>query len=153
MTAAAMLMTVTAYCCVGANGGYCNQTASGVQVRPGAMAAGPSVPYWRDYFIPGYGVGTVLDRGGAVHDGYTDRRGAWHPPVLDVWFYDCGQANAWGRRQLWVSPASAVSAEAAWVEIVEEVRYWHDDAYVTRRRLNTPRGVIDVYEVERGVSN
>lgn len=101
-------MTTTAYCCAGRGGGYCGLTASGAYVRPGAVAAAWHVPFGSVVHIPGYGIGEVLDRGGAVG-----------PGVLDVWFWDCAQAWQWGRRQVtvtWGWPEEPAEEEIAALE-------------------------------------
>jgi len=60
-------------------------TASGVPVFPGAVAADPAVPFGTRVWIPGYGPGVVVDRGGAV-------RGLH----LDVYLADLAEARSWG---------------------------------------------------------
>jgi 3D (Asp-Asp-Asp) domain-containing protein len=69
---------VTAYCTTGT-------TASGTYTSWGTVAA--TLPFGTHVYIPGYGAGTVLDRGGAVGPGH-----------VDVYMPSCGQAIAWGTR-------------------------------------------------------
>lgn len=64
-------------------------TASGERVRPGTVAADPSIPFGTRVYIPGYGLGVVLDRGGAIRG---DR--------LDVYFERLEDALNWGVRRL-----------------------------------------------------
>lgn len=64
-------------------------TASGERVRQGVVAASRSLPFGARVYVPGYGYGIVLDRGGAI---VGDR--------LDVYFDDVGEALRWGRQKL-----------------------------------------------------
>jgi 3D (Asp-Asp-Asp) domain-containing protein len=66
---------------------YCQSglTASGSYTSYGTVAA--TLPFGTRLFIPGYGNGTVLDRGGAVGPGH-----------VDLFIPDCGQAMNWGTR-------------------------------------------------------
>ena len=66
---------------------YCQSglTASGSYTSYGTVAA--TLPFGTRLFIPGYGNGTVLDRGGAVGPGH-----------VDLFMPDCGQAMNWGTR-------------------------------------------------------
>lgn len=68
----------TAYCQSGT-------TASGSYTSYGTVAA--TLPFGTRLYIPGYGNGTVLDRGGAVGPGH-----------VDLFIPDCGQAMNWGTR-------------------------------------------------------
>lgn len=76
-------MTVTAT-------GYCLQgtTSTGIPTGWGVVAVDPAViPLGTRMSIPGYGEGVAADTGPAV-------RGA----TIDVWFPQCSQALAWGRK-------------------------------------------------------
>ncbi|MCX6997863.1 MAG: 3D domain-containing protein [Kiritimatiellaeota bacterium] len=65
-------------------------TASGRPARPGTVAADAKVlPFDTHVYIPGYGYGIVMDRGGDI-TGYR----------LDLFFKTHREALAWGRRQL-----------------------------------------------------
>lgn len=66
---------------------YCQTgyTASGTWTAWGTVAA--TLPFGTRVYVPGYGKGTVLDRGGAVG-----------PGQVDLYMPDCGQAEAWGTR-------------------------------------------------------
>lgn len=64
-------------------------TASGARVFPGAVAADPAIPFGTRVWVPGYGHGVVLDRGGAV-------RGL----RLDVYIPELQEARRWGVRRL-----------------------------------------------------
>lgn len=66
-------------------------TASGAKVRRGAVSADPSIPFGTRVFIPGYGPGVVLDRGGKIKG---DR--------LDVYFENLEDALEWGVRKVTV---------------------------------------------------
>jgi 3D (Asp-Asp-Asp) domain-containing protein/septal ring factor EnvC (AmiA/AmiB activator) len=70
--------------------GYCLQgtTATGIPTGWGVVAVDPAViPLGTRMSIPGYGEGVAADTGPAV-------RGA----TIDVWFPQCSQALAWGRK-------------------------------------------------------
>lgn len=70
--------------------GYClrGKTSTGVAVGWGVVAVDPAViPLGTRMYVPGYGNGVAADTGSAV-------RGA----MIDVWFPECSQALAWGRR-------------------------------------------------------
>lgn len=69
----------TAYC----DTGY---TASGTWTKWGTVAA--TLPFGTRVYVPGYGNGTVLDRGGAVGPGH-----------VDLYMPNCGQADNWGVRR------------------------------------------------------
>ena len=67
-------------------------TASGEQSQPGiSIAAGPSVPFGTEMYVPGYGVGVVHDRGGMITDKH-----------IDLMFATRGQALSWGRQTVTV---------------------------------------------------
>ncbi len=68
----------TAYCQAGV-------TASGAYTSYGTVAA--TLPFGTRLYIPGYGNGDVLDRGGAVGPGH-----------VDLFMPDCNQAIDWGVR-------------------------------------------------------
>lgn len=68
----------TAYCLTG-------YTASGAWTNWGTVAA--TLPFGTRLYVPGYGNGTVLDRGGAVGPGH-----------VDLYMPNCGQAIDWGVR-------------------------------------------------------
>lgn len=84
---------VTAYCpcrvCCGRHAD--GITADGTHLAPGkkVLAAPRSVPFDTRLRVPGYGVGRVADRGGAIKD----RR-------LDVFFWSHQEAVEWGVRWL-----------------------------------------------------
>lgn len=86
-------MEVTAYCgCEKCCGEYADGiTASGYRIRPGdkLVAAPATFPFGTRMCIPGYGISTVKDRGGAI----TDNR-------LDVYFSTHEEALQWGRRKV-----------------------------------------------------
>jgi len=94
-------MRVTAYCpcriCCGPRA--CGVTASGRRAEGLIVAADRSIPFGTRVSVPGYGVATVADRGGAI---VGDR--------LDVLFASHKEAKAWGVRYLdvcllpWISP-------------------------------------------------
>jgi 3D (Asp-Asp-Asp) domain-containing protein len=67
---------VTAYCDHGL-------TASGSRTKPGSMAA--TLPFGTRLYVPGYGSGVVVDRGGAVGPGH-----------VDLWMTSCSAALTWG---------------------------------------------------------
>lgn len=78
-----MSMEVTAYCYTG------SKTASGTWPKAGTVAADTSVlPFGTKVYIPGYGIGTVEDRGGEI-------RGA----RLDVYLPTRAAAIEWGRKK------------------------------------------------------
>jgi RHS repeat-associated protein len=85
-------MTVTAYCsCKACCGKSDGKTASGTKAAKGTIAADWSeYPKGTKMNIPGYGEGTVLDKGGGV-------KGPYH---IDVWFPTHKQALKWGKRRL-----------------------------------------------------
>jgi 3D (Asp-Asp-Asp) domain-containing protein/peptidoglycan hydrolase CwlO-like protein len=76
-----MTVTATGYCLRGT-------TATGIPTGWGVVAVDPAViPLGTRMSIPGYGEGVAADTGAAV-------RGA----TIDVWFPQCSQALAWGRK-------------------------------------------------------
>ena len=97
-------MEVTAYCpckkCCGwhrtwlgkpvTKGGYPKKvgvTASGVKAKPGTIAADTNkYPFGTVMYIPGYGYGTVQDRGGDIKGEH-----------IDVFYKKHKQALQWGR--------------------------------------------------------
>ncbi|MEM7602731.1 MAG: 3D domain-containing protein [Verrucomicrobiota bacterium] len=65
-------------------------TASGTKAKPGTIAADTSVfPFGTRMKIPGYGWGTVEDRGGAIKGG-----------KIDLFFKTHKQALEWGRQTI-----------------------------------------------------
>lgn len=87
-------MQVTAYCsceqCCGKTDGI---TASGYQLQTGdkVIAAPRNIPFGTKMLIPGYGLATVQDRGGAIKGNR-----------LDIWFSTHEEALKWGRQNIWV---------------------------------------------------
>lgn len=67
-------------------------TASGTKAKRGTLAADASVPFGAIFDIPGYGMGRVEDRGGAIKGN-----------KLDLWFPTHQAALNWGRRTLTVT--------------------------------------------------
>lgn len=66
-------------------------TASGTKAKKGTIAADTRYfPFGTVMFVPGYGVGKVEDRGGAI-------QGAAR---IDLFFKTHQQALEWGRRRL-----------------------------------------------------
>lgn len=67
-------------------------TASGTKAKPGTIAADTSVfPFGTRMKVPGYGWGTVEDRGGAIKGG-----------KIDLFFKTHKQALEWGRQTITV---------------------------------------------------
>ncbi|MBU6302036.1 MAG: 3D domain-containing protein [Verrucomicrobia bacterium] len=67
-------------------------TACGSKARPGTIAADTAVfPFGTRIRVPGYGWGTVEDRGGAIKG-----------TRLDLFFKSHGEALEWGRRSVTV---------------------------------------------------
>lgn len=66
-------------------------TASGYRIQGDelVLAAGQNIPFGTKIFVPGYGLGVVLDRGGAIEDGH-----------IDVYINDVSAARRWGVKQL-----------------------------------------------------
>lgn len=85
------------------------QTASGEMARPGTIAADTSMyPFGTIMYVPGYGYGTVQDRGGAIKG-----------EKIDLYFKKHKQALQWGRVQkevyIWL-PGDAHSIKHASAE-------------------------------------
>ena len=66
-------------------------TASGTTAGPGTLAAPGNISFGTRMYVPGYGWGTVEDRGGAIQGSH-----------LDVWFETVAEARRWGRQTLGV---------------------------------------------------
>jgi 3D (Asp-Asp-Asp) domain-containing protein len=64
-------------------------SASGKGVSKGMIAAPRNVPFGTRIYIPGYGEGTVEDRGGAIKGN-----------KLDVYFPTHKEALKWGRKRI-----------------------------------------------------
>lgn len=65
-------------------------TASGTTAKRGTIAADTAhYPFGTIMFVPGYGYGTVEDRGGDIKG----------PHRLDLWFSTAKEARQWGRRK------------------------------------------------------
>lgn len=67
-------------------------TASGSVTAYGTIAAPKIYPFGIQMYVPGYGLGTVLDRGGAIRGSH-----------IDVWFPTKQQAINWGAQRLRVT--------------------------------------------------
>jgi len=67
-------------------------TASGSVAANGTIAAPRTYSFGTQMFIPGYGLGTVLDRGGAIKNAH-----------IDLWFPSTQQAINWGAQHLQVT--------------------------------------------------
>lgn len=67
-------------------------TASGQVAGSGTIAAPKSFPFGTQMFVPGYGLGTVWDRGGAIKNSH-----------IDLWFPSEQQAIQWGAQHLQVT--------------------------------------------------
>ena len=129
----------SAYCCNGVGGGYCGTTASGTRVGPGQIAADWRVlPRGSVWQVDGYGVSTVTDTGGDIKGNR-----------IDVWFFSCTDAWAWGKRWVGLSPVSAVTPQPEWLEVVSETVYFDTDAWVKKTVFDSPRGLLTNYEVLR----
>ncbi len=89
-------MEVTAYCrCESCCGNYSpGITASGYTIRPGdkLVAAPRTFQFETKIFVPGYGLASVRDRGGAIQGNR-----------LDVYFSTHEEALEWGRQILQVT--------------------------------------------------
>jgi 3D (Asp-Asp-Asp) domain-containing protein len=64
-------------------------TASGATAGPGTIAAPGNYAFGTRMYVPGYGWGTVEDRGGAIRGN-----------ALDVWYETVEEARQWGRQTL-----------------------------------------------------
>jgi RHS repeat-associated protein len=60
-------------------------TKSGAAAGPGTIAAPKNYPMGTKMFVPGYGCGSVQDRGGAIKGAH-----------IDVWFSSTKEAMSWG---------------------------------------------------------
>ena len=90
---------MTGYCscpkCCGANA--TGLTASGTKAQLGTISADTSIfPFGTQLNVPGYGEGVVEDTGSRVK-GYR----------IDVWFPTHAEAEAWGRREMFVAVPNA----------------------------------------------
>ena len=91
---------VTGYCscpkCCGANA--TGLTATRTRAQRGTIAADPAVfPFGTQLNVPGDGEGVVEDTGSRVK--------GFH---IDVWFPTHAEAQAWGRREMYVAPPSVL---------------------------------------------
>jgi len=86
-------MEVTAYCgCEKCCGSHADGiTASGYKLQNGSkiIAAPKSIPFGTKIYVPGYGLASVEDRGGAIKGSR-----------LDLYFHTHKEALQWGRQQL-----------------------------------------------------
>ncbi len=64
-------------------------TADGATASHGTIAAPHTYPFGTQMYVPGYGMGTVDDRGGAINGSH-----------IDVWFPSTSAAIGWGRQYL-----------------------------------------------------
>jgi 3D (Asp-Asp-Asp) domain-containing protein len=67
-------------------------TASRSVAATGTIAAPKIYSFGTPMYIPGYGLGAVLDRGGAIRGSH-----------IDVWFPTTQQSTQWGARHLQVT--------------------------------------------------
>jgi len=68
-------------------------TASGLPTAPGVCATDPSViPMGTRFTVPGYGTCVAADTGSAIVGN-----------IIDVWFSEVSQAQAWGRRTVTIT--------------------------------------------------
>ena len=68
-------------------------TASGLPTAPGVCATDPSViPMGTRFTVPGYGTCVAADTGSAIIGN-----------IIDVWFSELSQAQAWGRRTVTIT--------------------------------------------------
>jgi 3D (Asp-Asp-Asp) domain-containing protein len=65
------------------------KTAGRTIAGPGTIAAPPTFKFGTRMYVPGYGWGTVQDRGGVIQGNH-----------LDVWFETVAEARKWGRQML-----------------------------------------------------
>jgi 3D (Asp-Asp-Asp) domain-containing protein len=90
---------VTAYAPFDNQSGMCNDgnpnsTATGTKPGPGTLAADPErLPYGTQIYIPGYGLGTVEDTGGALRNDKENIR-------IDIFVDTYEEAIEWGRQEL-----------------------------------------------------
>ncbi len=81
---------VTAYChCVKCCGKSDRMTASGYRLKDGDLCIAADLPFGTVLSVPGYGIATVLDRGGAIKG-----------KRLDLYFDTHQKALNWGRKTL-----------------------------------------------------
>jgi RHS repeat-associated protein len=62
-------------------------TASGTTAQSGTIAAPPTYPFGTQMYVPKYGSGVVLDRGGAIKNAH-----------IDLWFPSTPAALNWGKQ-------------------------------------------------------
>ena len=67
-------------------------TASGTKTKHGTIAAPPAYTMDTKMYVPGYGLGSVQDRGKDIQGNR-----------LDVWFPTAKQAYEWGRKHVTVT--------------------------------------------------
>jgi len=90
---------VTAYAPFDNKSGMCNDgdptsTATGTYPKHGTLAADPErLPYGTEIYIPGYGLGTVEDTGGALRNDKENIR-------IDVFMSSYENAIEWGKQEL-----------------------------------------------------
>ena len=90
---------VTAYAPHDNVSGICNDgdptsTATGTYPKHGTLAADPErLPYGTEIYIPGYGLGTVEDTGGALRNDKENIR-------IDVFMSSYENAIEWGKQEL-----------------------------------------------------
>ena len=72
--------------------------ASGQKVRHGAVAGPEEFPFGTKVYIPNYGKGEVLDRGGAIK--WDSERQTF---IFDVYIENLEEARRWGRRELTIT--------------------------------------------------
>ncbi len=84
----AQTMLTSSYCLSGT-------TAMGTRVGMGTIAVDPQqIPFGTRLYVPGYGYGTALDDGPAIH---WDRLDLWLP-----WAHECDASTDWGMRTVTV---------------------------------------------------
>ncbi len=64
-------------------------TSSGTKAGPGTIATPSRYPYGTHMYVPGYGCGSVEDRGGAIRRNH-----------IDLWFPTPQEAHEWGNPRL-----------------------------------------------------
>jgi 3D (Asp-Asp-Asp) domain-containing protein len=90
---------VTAYAPFDNKSGMCSDgdptsTATGTYPKHGTLAADPErLPYGTEIYIPGYGIGTVEDTGGALRNDKENIR-------IDIYVDTYEEAIEWGRKEL-----------------------------------------------------